>query len=63
MRDPNTTSNEKFVGSQIAEGKLSATYINQIPPKIGRTATAEAKPRRGADRIGQSDGQAARFQT
>jgi hypothetical protein len=63
MRDPNTTSNEKFVGSQISEGKLSASYINQIPPKIGRTATAEAKPRRGADRIGQSDGQAARFQT
>lgn len=61
MRDPNTSSNEKFVGSQIAEGKLSPTYINQIPPAIGRTSGKEAKAKRGADAIGQSDGQLARF--
>ncbi len=63
MRDPNTSSNEAFVGSQIAEGKLSASYINSIPPAIGRTVSSEPKPRRGSDRIGQSDGQAARFKT
>ena len=63
MRDPNTSSNEAFVGSQIAEGKLSATYINSIPPKIGRTVGLEPKPRRGSNTIGQSDGQAARFKT
>ena len=61
MRDPNTSSNENFVGSQIAEGKLSPTYINQIPPAIGRTSGKEAKAKRGADAIGQSDGQLARF--
>jgi hypothetical protein len=63
MRDTNTSSNTKFVGAQIAEGKLSPTYINQIPPKIGRTATLETQPRRGKNRIGQSDGQIARFLT
>ena len=62
MRDPNTSANTSFVGSQIAEGKLSATYINQIPPAIGRTANKDPKPKRGADRIGQSDGQRARFE-
>jgi hypothetical protein len=63
MRDTNTSSNTKFVGAQISEGKLSPTYINQIPPKIGRTATLETQPRRGKNRIGQSDGQIARFLT
>lgn len=62
MRDVNTTSNEAFIGSQIAEGKLSPTYINSIPPKIGRTVNNEKKPRRGSDRIGPSDGQQARFE-
>jgi hypothetical protein len=61
MRDTNTTSNEAFIGSQIAEGKLSPTYINNIPPAIGRTVSADAKPRRGSDRIGGSEGQQARF--
>ena len=61
MRDPNTSANTSFVGSQIAEGKLSATYINSIPPAIGRTVGIEAKARRGSDRIGQSDGQLARY--
>lgn len=61
MRDPNTITNKSFVGSQIAEGKLSPTYINQIPPAIGRTVGPEPKARRGADTIGQSDGQLARF--
>lgn len=61
MRDRNNITNESFIGAQIAEGKLSASYINSIPPAIGRTFGAENKPRRGADRIGPSKGQQSRF--
>ena len=54
MRDPITSSNKQFVGTQISEGKLSATYINAIPPAIGRTVTKESLPRRNRTPIGNT---------
>lgn len=62
MRDPITAANKKFVSAQIAEGKLSASYINSIPPAIGRTVSNDAQPRRGSERIGPSNGQKVRFE-
>jgi hypothetical protein len=46
MRDPNTATNKKFVGSMIAEGKLSPDYINAFPPETGRKIGPESTPRR-----------------
>ena len=54
MRDPITSSNKQFVGTQISEGKLSGTYINAIPPAIGRTVTKESLPRRNRTPIGNT---------
>ena len=62
LRDPITAANKKFVSAQIAEGKLSASYINSIPPAIGRTVSNDAQPRRGSERIGPSNGQKVRFE-
>lgn len=46
MRDPNTATNKQFVGSMIAEGKLSPDYINALPPETGRKIGPESTPRR-----------------
>jgi len=54
MRDPITSSNKQFVGTQISEGKLSGTYVNAIPPAIGRTVTKESLPRRNRTPIGNT---------
>ena len=62
LRDPQTLANKKFVGAQIAEGKLSATYINAFPPATGRKIGAEPAPRRGRIPIGgSSSGATKRF--
>jgi len=63
LRDPNTLSNMKFVGAQIAEGKLSPTYINATPPAIGRVVKNTPAPKRGITPIGrQSKGKTKRTQ-
>ena len=54
MRDPITSSNKQFVGTQIAEGKLSSTYIQSIPPAIGRTVKKGSEPRRSETPIGNT---------
>ncbi len=54
MRDPITSSNKQFVGTQISEGKLSATYINAIPPAIGRTSKKGETSRRSQTPIGNT---------
>ena len=63
LRDPNTLSNMKFVGAQIAEGKLSPTYINATPPAIGRVVKNVPGAKRGITAIGrQSKGKTKRTQ-
>ena len=54
MRDPITSSNKQFVGTQISEGKLSGTYINAIPPAIGRTSKKGETTRRSQTPIGNT---------
>jgi len=54
LRDPITIANEKFIGSQIAEGKLSASYIRPTPTSIGRTVSNEPGIKRGSTPIGNS---------
>lgn len=54
MRDPITSSNKQFVGTQISEGKLSSAYINAVPPAIGRTAKKGSAPRRSETPIGNT---------
>ena len=54
LRDPQTLANKKFVGAQIAEGKLSASYINAFPPATGRKIGSDPAPRRGSIPIGGS---------
>lgn len=46
LRDPLTIANKQFIGSMIAEGKLSPEYINAVPPKTGRKVGPEPVPRR-----------------
>ncbi len=63
LRDPNTLSNMKFIGAQIAEGKLSPTYINATPPAIGRVVKNVPGAKRGITAIGrQSKGKTKRTQ-
>ena len=62
LRDPNTLANKKFVGAQIAEGKLSPSYINAVPPAIGRRISNDPTPRRGNTPLGNSSrGRTKRF--
>lgn len=62
LRDPITLANQKFVGAQIAEGKLSGNYINPTPPSIGRTVANEGGVKRGYTPIGNSSrGRTKRF--
>jgi hypothetical protein len=51
MRDPITIANKQFIGSMIAEGKLSPEYINAVPPKTGRKIGPEPVPRRSSKPI------------
>ena len=52
LRDPKNYSNTKFVGSQIAEGKLSPTYIEKTHPIIGRIIKNESTSFRGKTKLG-----------
>jgi hypothetical protein len=62
LRDPLTLANKKFVGAQIAEGKLSPAYVNSVPPSIGRTVPNEGGIKRGFTPIGNSSrGRSKRF--
>ena len=62
LRDPLTLANKKFVGAQIAEGKLSPAYVNPVPPSIGRTVPNEGGIKRGFTPIGNSSrGRSKRF--
>ena len=62
LLDPNTLANKKFVGAQIAEGKLSPSYINAVPPAIGRRISKDPTPRRGNTPLGNSSrGRTKRF--
>jgi hypothetical protein len=62
LRDPLTLANKKFVGAQIAEGKLSPAYVNSVPPSIGRTVPNEGGIKRGFTAIGNSSrGRSKRF--
>lgn len=62
LRDPITLANKKFVGSQIAEGKLSPAYVKPTPPSIGRTIPNVGGAKRGYTPIGNSSrGRSKRF--
>ena len=62
LRDPLTLANKKFIGAQIAEGKLSPAYVNSVPPSIGRTVPNEGGIKRGFTPIGNSSrGRSKRF--
>lgn len=61
MRDPNTVNNKKFIGTAIAEGKLSSSYVNPVPPTIGRIVGPEPTPRRGRQPIGNRGDTTKRF--
>ena len=62
LRDPLTLANKKFVGAQIAEGKLSPAYVNSVPPSISRTVPNEGGIKRGFTPIGNSSrGRSKRF--
>jgi hypothetical protein len=47
LRDAANLRNKDFIGSQLTEGKLSATYINKVPTKTGRVANNEGNIIRG----------------
>jgi hypothetical protein len=61
MRDPNTINNTKFIGTVIAEGKLSSSYVNPVPPSIGRIVGPEPIPRRGKQTLGNRGDTTKRF--
>ena len=49
LRDAANLRNKDFIGSQLTEGKLSATYINKVPSKTGRVANNEGNTIRGCN--------------
>lgn len=53
IRDPNNYANQKFIGAQVAEGKLSPSYAIIAPPSVKRTY-AKGKSIRGSVPIGNS---------
>jgi hypothetical protein len=56
LRDPNALRNETFINAQILEGKLSADYINPVPPfGYGRVVNKGTTPIRGSATLPNSD--------
>lgn len=53
LRDPNNAKNNRFVGAQIVENKLSPSFSIIAPPAIGRSATINSV-QRGKTKIGNN---------
>lgn len=54
LRDPKNYTNNKFVGAQIAEGKLSPTYVEKTHPNVGRIVKNQKRPIRGRTKLGSA---------
>ena len=62
LRDPNTLSNETFVGEIVSEGLVSKDFANAIPPKFGKSVSVDDKSQRGEEALGPSNPKAKVFQ-
>lgn len=62
LRDPNTLSNETFVGEIISEGLVSKDFANAIPPQFGKSVSVDDKSQRGEEALGPSNPKAKVFQ-
>ena len=54
LRDENNRKNKKFIGSLIAEGKLSESYAEKRPPAYGRAVGKPPAPRFGYQLLGNN---------
>jgi hypothetical protein len=54
LRDPKNYTNNKFVGAQIAEGKLSPTYVEKTHPNVGRIVKNQKRAIRGRTTLGSA---------
>ena len=63
LRDPNNISNETFMGEILSDGTVSKDATNAIPPKFGRTISANNTSQRGTEAIGPSNPKAKVFQS
>ena len=63
LRDENNLNNGKFTSNLVAAGKLSSTYRNIVPKKIGRTSPGTPSLRFGTKFIGNNpnDNKSKRF--
>lgn len=55
MRNPANKNNLSFTQEQIADGVLSASYVEKIPPHIDRIIGKKSQVRLGGDDIGNHD--------
>ena len=62
LRDPNTLSNETFVGEIVSEGLVSKDFANAIPPQFGKSVSVDDKSQRGEEALGPSNPKAKVFQ-
>ena len=62
LRDPNTISNETFVGEIVSEGLVSKDFANAIPPKFGKAVSVDDKSQRGVEPLGPSNPKSKVFQ-
>ena len=62
LRDPNTLSNETFVGEIVSEGLVSKDFANAIPPQFGKSVSEDDKSQRGEEALGPSNPKAKVFQ-
>jgi len=63
LRDPNTISNETFMGEILSDGTVSKDTTNAIPPNFGRIVNANDKSQRGTEPIGPSNPKSKVFQS
>lgn len=56
LRDPANANNSSYVGSAIAEGKMSTEFFKPTPTSLGRVVTGNSSPKFGQTKIGQVTG-------